>query len=164
MVLKNRENLEEFEKKLLNLEKSSEKNKRKWKKTPEEIKISYLNFLKHLKQAHGSIFYSVYQQTKGYAPLVALSIAKAILFKGVINGITTIIIDGLNDKEKDIIRWQLKKLKIHYQQVRGMKDEQSVFLRLADSMAGFLRDAFEKQKYAIPLFSKFSKEGIIQET
>ena len=45
-----------------------------------------------------------------------------------------------------------------------MKDEQSVFLRLADSMAGFLRDAFEKQKYAIPLFSKFSKEGIVQET
>jgi hypothetical protein len=33
-----------------------------------------------------------------------------------------------------------------------MKDEQSVFLRLADSMAGFIRDSIEEKPYAKKVF------------
>jgi len=58
------------------------------------------------------------------------------------------------------VRKELKKLKIHYRKIRGMKDEQSVFLRLADGIAGFLRDCFEKQPYIKMLLKKF-KEGKI---
>lgn len=66
----------------------------------------------------------------------------------------TAIIDGLNDKEKIIVQQELKKLNIHYNKVRGMKDEQSVFLRLADAVAGFMRDFFQKEKYAVEIMKE----------
>ena len=45
---------------------------------------------------------------------------------------------GLNDKDRDIVSHELKKLKIRYRKIRGLKDEQSVFLRLAHVFANFL--------------------------
>ena len=44
-----------------------------------------------------------------------------------------------------------------------MKDEQSVFLRLADSIAGFVRDYIEKKPYADKFFKKFKKQEMIKE-
>ena len=44
-----------------------------------------------------------------------------------------------------------------------MKDEQTVFLRLADSIAGFTRDYIEEQAYAQRLFALLRKKEIISE-
>ena len=44
-----------------------------------------------------------------------------------------------------------------------MKDEQDSILRLADSIAGFLRDCVEKQPYALRLLKKFREAKIVVE-
>lgn len=44
-----------------------------------------------------------------------------------------------------------------------MKDEQSVFLRLADSMAGFVRDYIEQKPYAKKFFDRLEKQAMLQE-
>jgi len=67
-----------------------------------------------------------------------------------------IIIDGLNKTEREIVRKELKNLNIKYRKVKSnLKDEQDVFLRLVDCLAGFIRDYLEKEKYAINLFKQY---------
>lgn len=72
-----------------------------------------------------------------------------------------IIIDGLKKQEMEQVRIELKKLKINYHKIRGMKDEQDAVLRLADSIAGFLRDHTEDQVYTKSIFNKFQQAKII---
>jgi hypothetical protein len=66
--------------------------------------------------------------------------------------VATIVIDGLTKKDTEKVKKDLRSLKIRYDAIRGMKDEQSAFLRLADCMAGFIRDYREKKPYADELF------------
>ncbi len=106
---------------------------------------------------------SIYSWTKEYSKLTSLTIAKAILAKNYDKYEATIIIDGLNEHERRIVTQELKGLKIKYRKVRGMKDEQNVFLRLADTMAGFLRDVTEKQNYTNIYMKKLITKNIVKE-
>lgn len=155
IVLKENEELEDLKKQLFIIESSSGKGYLNWKKLTFESKRKLFYKLSHLKELHGSIFYSTYQNSTAYTSLTALSIAKAVLTKSPDDYIISIIIDGLNNKEREVITHELKKLKIRYRKIRGMKDEQNVFLRLAHLFAGYLRDYKEKQKYAIIIFKLF---------
>ena len=92
-----------------------------------------------------------------------MTIAKAILAKNSTDYSATIVIDGLTKKNTEEVRVELKKLRIHYKSIRGLKDGQSAFLRLADCLAGFLRDYTEQQSYAAPIFRKLQKHGILME-
>jgi hypothetical protein len=60
------------------------------------------------------------------------------------------------------VRRILKAAKIHCHKLRGPRDESVVFLRLADALAGFLRDAHEGQPYTRPLFRRFREQGVIE--
>lgn len=79
------------------------------------------------------------------------------------NYTVTVIIDGLNYKERDVVRKELKKLKIKYRKIRGMKDEQNIFLRLSDAMAGFLREVYEGEQYTKQFIKRFKKTSIVTE-
>lgn len=147
VVLKEINGLPLLEKRLEDIERSTGKNQRKWKKASRNIKRKYLEELVQIKELRNSIFYATYRTSIEYSRLTSLTIAKAVLAKESKNYTVTIIIDGLNDKERDVVREELKKLKIKYRKIRGMKDEQSAFLRLADAMAGFLREVAEKEPY-----------------
>lgn len=163
IVLQRGEKLEKLEQQLLQIEIASGKHFLKWKSTSKKIRLKYLQALLSLKEIRGSIFYSTYHKTKEYSKLIALSIAKAVLAKSKEDDVVNVIIDGLNRKERDIIRFELKKLKIRYKRIRGMKDEQNVFLRLADTMAGLLRASEEKQTYIQTIMGNFRKGAIITE-
>ncbi len=155
VVLQENENLEKFEKSLLEIETITGKKKLKWKLTNNDTKIKYLEAVFSLSLIAKSLFYSVYDEGVKYSELTAYSLAKAILNRYKREEIiATVIIDGLNDKEREIVQKGLKSLDIHYNKVRGMKDEQSVFLRLADAVAGFMRDFFQKEKYAVEIMKE----------
>jgi len=124
----------------------------------------YIRALIKLKALRLSIYYSIYAETKTYIQLTALSIAKAVFAKAkATNYSVTVIIDGLTKKDTEKIRRELKKLTVKYSNIRGMKDEQSVFLRLADYFAGLLRDSIEKQPYAIKLMSLLQEKELVIE-
>lgn len=163
IVLKEISQLENLELKLVRTEQATGKQQAKWKKIKKEIKRKFLEELLKIKELKGSIFYSIYEDTKEYTSLTSLTVAKAVLAKESGKYTVTIIIDGLNDRERDLVRNELKKLKIKYNKIRGMKDEQNVFLRLSDAMAGFLREVYEKEEYALNFMKKFKGEKIIKE-
>ena len=117
-----------------------------------ESRIRYIKEIAKIKNLQYSLYYSVYTETKEYIHLTTLSIAKAILSKDIDEYAATIVIDGLTKKDTEKVKKDLKSLKIRYDAIRGMKDEQSAFLRLADCMAGFIRDYREKKPYADELF------------
>lgn len=144
-----RNNLEEIEK--------MTKGKSKWKKTKLANKIKFIEELVKLKNLKNDLFYSIYRGGEIYSPLVALSVGKAIIYKvkGEKNYSVNIIIDGLNRSEKEIVRSELKSLNIRYKKIEtNLKDEQDVFLRLVDGLAGFIRDYLEGDDYAVKLFKR----------
>lgn len=163
VVIKGIAYLSSLETTLEEIEQRTGKKLLKWKKVQKKIKTKYLEELIQIKALKHAVFYATYQASKEYSKLTSLTIAKAVLAKESTNYTVTVIIDGLNDKERDIVRDELKKLKIKYRKIRGMKDEQSAFLRLADAMAGFLREVYEGEEYAKQFIKRFEKAGIVTE-
>ena len=152
-----------LEKQLEEIEIRTGKNKKKWTKEEVDIRTRYIKEIAKIKDLQFSIYYSVYSCTKEYIHLTSLSIAKAVLSKNMDGYTVTVIIDGLTKKDTEKIRSDLKRLKVKYDTICGMKDEQSAFLRLADCMAGFLRDYIEKKLYADELFKLLRGKKIIIE-
>lgn len=164
VVLKEITSLEALERKLEKIEERTCKKQSKWKKINRNIKKKYLEELIQVKELKNAIFYATYKASKEYSKLTSFTIAKAVLAKESENYTVTVIIDGLNDKERDVVREELKKLKIKYRKIRGLKDEQSIFLRLSDAMAGFIREVYEGEEYTQQFIKRFTKVGIITET
>ncbi|MBI5614553.1 DUF3800 domain-containing protein [Candidatus Gottesmanbacteria bacterium] len=163
IVLKEIAGLEILEKKLEEVEMRTGKKRFKWKKISRNIKKKYLEELIQVKELKNTIFYATYQASKEYSKLTSFTIAKAVLARESKNYTVTVIIDGLNDAERDVIREELKKLKIKYRKIRGMKDEQSIYLRLSDAMAGFLREVYEGEEYTKQFMKRFEKTSIVTE-
>ena len=164
VVLKEINDLTSLEKRLVEIERKTGKKQLKWKKTNKKIKELYLEELIQIKDLRNSVYYSQYHASKEYSKLTSLTIAKAVLAQGNNNYSVTVTIDGLNDKEREAVRVELKKLKIKYRNIRGMKDEQNIFLRLADAMAGFLRDNNENQLYTKTFMKRLQTSKIVTET
>ena len=61
------------------------------------------------------------------------------------------------------MRRELKRLQVKYDNIVGLKDEQSTFLRLADCFAGFIRDHIEGQDYTKKLFPLLERREIVSE-
>jgi hypothetical protein len=57
----------------------------------------------------------------------------------------------------------LRERQINVRKVKGARDESEPIVRLADAVAGFLRDFLEGQEYAEPLYRKARQDGVIQE-
>ena len=110
-----------------------------------------------------TLFYSVYHDTKKYNYLTSTTIAKAVQAVTKEDCFVLIVVDGMNKKEMEKMRIDMKNLGIRYRHIRGMKDEQNVYLRLADSIAGFVRDYLEGDKYTPVFFENFVKRGFLQE-
>ena len=166
ILLSGKEELQELRDKISEIE-SKTKGKTRWAKTDNKRKISFLKIILNLKILKGNLYYSVYQDTTAYTPLVAMAISKAIIhrtknYEGKYK--VNIVIDGLGKKDRDIARKEFKNLNIKYNKIKvGLKDEQDVLLRLADAMAGFIRDYLEGEKYAVNLIGKQDFKKIFTE-
>ena len=113
VVLREITTLELLEKKLEKIELRTGKKQLKWKKISRDIKKKYLEELLQIKELKNAIFYAKYQTSKEYSKLTSFTIAKAVLAKETTNYTVTVIIDGLNDKERDVVRKELKLSLIH---------------------------------------------------
>ena len=135
---------EEIRKKLEEIEEKSGKRNRKWYKTNNERRLNYIQKIIKSDFLKGRIFYSKYENTKSYVDLTILTAAKAILKNAKDSYETTILVDGLRKSERHYFVLGLRKLKIKIRKVRGVKDENDSFIRLADAVAGFIRDSLEE--------------------
>ena len=65
----------------------------------------------------------------------------------------TVIVDGLKEAEKAVITTTLRRSGVRFRGVKvGCRDESYPLLRLADALAGFLRDVREGDPYAVDLW------------
>ncbi|NQU82537.1 MAG: DUF3800 domain-containing protein [Parcubacteria group bacterium] len=160
VVITNKISKEKIEKELLKIEDMIGK-KIKWHGVSFEQRVDYLEAVLDIKEIKSSIFYSIYKTTKEYTSLTTYTIAKAIGVKAKKPYEATIIIDGLNEKERQRTKVGLRQLGVKYKKVRGIKDESSPLVRLADALAGFVRDYEEGQSYAKPIFNRFLVKKIL---
>lgn len=153
-----REVLQKF---LEKIEKESGKRAGKWHKTSYARKIAYIEKVFADPIMQGILFFSKYQ-SNAYVDLTILTVAKAILYKSEKEYKATIIVDGLKNAEIKKFAAGLRKLRIRMRKVRGARDESDPIIRLADAIAGFLRDYRDGAGYAQSLYKQAQKQKIIR--
>lgn len=162
VVISDKTSKDEIENILLDIEHSSGKGLLKWRAAPFVKRIAYLEAVLRTRALKYSIFYAVYHTSKEYLPLTTYTIAQAIGIKTHDSYLVTIVIDGLNKKERELVTRGLRTLKIHYKKVRGARDEASPLVRLADACAGLLRDFEEGAPYAQEFVQRLLSAEIVK--
>lgn len=148
---------DEFRSQLELLENNSGKGKLKWSRAKTELKLSYLNLILTGFKGKKNLLFSVYRETKDYDLASIITISKAVHFdvpKGKYKML--IYIDALSKTKRLKYGSELRKLGIHASKVRGVsKEENNPMIRLADSIAGWVRDVLEGEKGEVKaLFEK----------
>ena len=134
----------------------------KWHKARFESRLAYLQAIISDPLFAGTAYFSHYRDTTLYTDLTVLVTAKTILLKARGDYRATIIVDGLRRSEVRGFASGLRQLGIRVRKVRGIRDESDALIRLADNIAGFVRDAIEGKPYAQPLFQEATKRGVIR--
>ena len=147
--------------KLETIEKKSKKGVRKWFHTNKERKEVYMKQIIESNLFKDSIFYSKYEESRAYVDLTILTTAKAVLRKAKKPYEATILVDGLGRSERYRFAAGLRRLKIKVRKVRGIRDQSDAFIRLADAIAGFVRDYLEGDKIMKELYKKAAVKSII---
>ncbi len=144
------------------IEKISLKHKDKWGKAKRSRRLDYINKVLLDKKFKGKLRYSVFENQKNYDLLTIIGIAKAIHFSSLKDYSTSIYVDGLAKSKRQEYGSELRKLGIQTRKVQGVaKDQNNALIRLADSIAGFVRDAVDENDIEENLLKKALKNGEI---
>jgi hypothetical protein len=148
VVIVGRESRDRLEKVLADIEQASGKREKKWQEAKFEQRLLYLTGVLEVRDLQRQLFAAKYETTKEYESLTTFTIAQAVNTVATEEYRVIIVIDGLSNAARQRVKRDLKKLKITYDKVIGGRDQSSALLRLADAMAGLLRDFWEGQEYA----------------
>jgi hypothetical protein len=163
VVITTSERIDVIERNLEDLELKSGKGILKWRLTGIPKKKSYLLGILGIGDLQGSLFYAVYRDTKDYFKLIAKTLANAIIaVSGGKDYQATIYIDGLRKTEITQVVKFLSMEGIKRRKVKGLRDESSAYIRLADALAGFFRDYEEGESYTKGLFQLLSTKAFIK--
>jgi hypothetical protein len=157
------EERDELRKLLRQIEKESGKSNRKWTRTAKIRREIYIRRVLQLKRLAGRLYYFHYRHTRDYVSLTILSTARAILRQARHDPYEAVVwVDGLNKHERERFTAGLRDLHIKIpRQARGLDDEADEFIRLADALAGFVRDGQEGDAVMGPLYKKAVRQKII---
>ncbi|MCL5410751.1 MAG: DUF3800 domain-containing protein [Patescibacteria group bacterium] len=162
-VVITKNNREKIAKLLVEIEQETGKKSTKWLKTKKELKIAYLKKVLENKIFKKTIYYSITKETKTYRDTTIVAIASAIndtkcqeKYKA------SVFIDGLKKSEVRVVGVGLRQIGIRIEKVRGIKDESSSIIRLADAIAGLVRKNNEGVDYAVELYRLGAKQGVLR--
>jgi uncharacterized membrane protein len=154
---------EGLRKKLRTIERVSGKQTKKWRKARLAERTAYLQSVFQLAELTGCIYYARYHDTRAYVDLMILSTAKALYAQGAELPQATVIVDGLSRPERPRFAAGLRKLRIRVHKVRGARDQSDELIRLADAIAGGVRDSLEGDAIMRPLFAQAERRGVVRE-
>jgi uncharacterized membrane protein len=154
---------EGLRKKLRTIERASGKQTKKWRKARVAERTAYLQSVFQLAELTGCIYYARYHDTRAYVDLMILSTAKALHAQGAELPQATVIVDGLSRPERPRFAAGLRKLRIRVHKVRGARDQSDELIRLADAVAGGVRDSLEGDAIMRPLFEQAKRRGVVRE-
>ena len=129
------------------IEKESAKNKDKWGRAKYIRRIDYISRIFSNKLFKGKLRYSIYHEQTSYDLATITGIAKAVHFKEPEEYTALVYVDGLSKNKRQEYGSELRKLGIPTRKVQGVnKDENNALIRLADAVAGFVRDVITDKK------------------
>ena len=129
------------------IEENSGKRKDKWGKAKYQRRLDYIKLVLSNKHFKEKLRYSVYCDQPAYDLATITGIAKAVHFKEPDEYTTLIYVDGLSKNKRQEYGSELRKLGVHTRKVQGVnKDENNALIRLADAVAGFVRDVIDGEK------------------
>jgi hypothetical protein len=150
-------------KKLRTIERASGKQTKKWRKARLAERTAYLQSVFQLAKLTGCDYYARYHDTRAYVDLMILSTAKALHAQSTELSQATGIVDGLSRPERPRFAAGLRKLRIRVHKVRGARDQSDELIRLADAIAGGVRDSLEGDAIMRPLFEQAKRGGGVRE-
>lgn len=157
-----RDELEAF---LLEREQRSRQHHRKWHRTPHAQKKQYAELALVKDRLKGSIFYGIHLQSTRYFDLTALDIDRAVrsyaASKHLSDFKVTIMVDGLNATEQQHLKKRLTRYGLKSAPVKGVKDEQSALVRLADAVAGIVRESYQGDPVFEHILDRLLKQKIV---
>lgn len=148
---------------LQTIERTSGKRTRKWVRSRVRERVAYIAQCLEHANILGPVYYSHYRNTRSYVDLVILSTAKALHARAMNRPTATVFVDGLVYAERRRFAAGLRKLNIAVRKVQGRRDESDEFIRLADAIAGFVRDALEGNQAMEALFDRARRRRLIEE-
>ena len=157
------ETREALRSKLKAIERASGKQDKKWTKARLAERVAYMQAIVQSSEFVDHIYYAYYQDTRSYVDLMILSTAQALHAQGAERLSATIIVDGLDRPERPRFAAGVRKLGIAVRKVRGARDESDELIRLADAVAGFVRDSLEGSSAMQALFDQALRRRVIKE-
>lgn len=148
------------------IEKATGKGIRKWRRTNHERRMAYLREVFRDDRFTGTLRYSVFRGNRDYDLSTVVAITKAVRWRAPDDPFRTMIyIDGLPKNKRAWYANQLLGLGLQNKQVRGVrKDESNALIRLADAVAGLLRDSLANEyDEAVSLVKSAKRRGILVE-
>jgi len=160
------DNHERVRQSLERLERASGKGRRKWMKATPRQRLAYLTTVLQLPALHGRLFAAHFTATTTYLPCVLTTITRAVTAGAAGQPCrATILIDGLQKTVRQEVaaslRAQLQPQQIRVEKVRGLDDQSDALMRLADALAGFVRQALEGRPVMAALFADSHRQGVI---
>ena len=156
--------------KLLNLceqlEKVSGKREEKWGRANHKCRMRYLRHIFADDRFKGSLRYCVFPRTSDFDTATIIAIARAVSYERPQGRYTTLVyVDGLSKTKRREYGVRLRQLGYPARRVRGIvRDESNALVRLADAIAGFVRDVREqKSREMKTVFEKATREGMLVE-
>ncbi len=144
------------------IEVESGKGKFKWGKAEHNRRMEYLKRIFSSKIFREKLRYTVYKEQVNYDMATIMGIAKAVHFKEPKEYTTLVYVDGLSKNKRQEYGSELRKLGVPIRKVQGVtKDENNFLTRLADAIAGFVRDVLDKEGDDM---EKLFKEAIKEES
>ena len=145
------------------MEETSGRHAKKWTRSTRKQREAYMRSVLGHHEFVGTLYYSMYRGARAYPDLTILSVAKAINTHTMHPHTATILVDGLRRTEERRFASTLRRLRVSVRKVRGLKDENDVFIRLADALAGFVRDSLSGDQYLAELYKRAIRSRMIRE-
>jgi hypothetical protein len=144
-------------------EQASGKGKKKWTKATRGQRQAYMECVVQEAAFQRRLFFCRFQETREYLTCVCESLARVTTaLAGTTPTPVAAFIDGLGREERHQVGTLLRRRHLMVDKVRGLRDESDELIRLADAIAGFVRDQLEEETYP-QLYRKAIQRGIIQE-
>jgi len=146
---------------LKQIEQESGKGKRKWNKAKDANRSAYIRRILQEPAFKAKLHYALYHGSTEYVRLTIEATAHAIAHFTNKPYKATVIIDGLGKSERRTFGAQLRKRGIQTAKVRGATEQANIFIRLADALCGFLRQAEKGREEFRRIMDKAIREGYL---
>ena len=157
------EEREELIKELEKIEAESLKGINKWKKTSPQRRITYVERILESHLFVNKISYAAFSSGQDYQEMTIVATSKAIISAAPLNNYeASVYIDALGGEERMKVATGLRQRHIKIKKVRGISDQSNAIIRLADAVAGFVRDCLEGDKELRNIYEKALEQGLIK--